>query len=110
MGKMGKRWRNLKDASPEVREQARHEGLALFQQVKRKRLGAIRLARQETQVAVAERMRVAQTSVSRLECQTDCRLSTLRNYVAGLGGKLEMRAVFPDEVLSLDGLLERDAS
>ncbi|MBI4261223.1 MAG: XRE family transcriptional regulator [Actinobacteria bacterium] len=40
---------------------------------------------------------VSQANVSRVEREGDVYLSTLRNYVSALGGKLELRAVFPDE-------------
>jgi hypothetical protein len=56
----------------------------------------LRLARQKTQIAVAERLNIAQGAVSRLEKQSDFLLSTLREYVGALGGQLELRVVFPD--------------
>lgn len=31
-----------------------------------------------------------------------CYVSTLRNYVAALGGRLELRAVFPDETATIE--------
>jgi hypothetical protein len=68
-------------------------------------VGVIRVARRQTQLAVAEQMHVPQRAVSRLENQSDCLLSTLRKYVGALGGTLEMRAVFPDGAVELDGLM-----
>jgi transcriptional regulator with XRE-family HTH domain len=48
------------------------------------------------QVELAERLGTNQASVSRLERREDLFLSTLREYVAALGGSLELTASFPD--------------
>lgn len=61
-----------------------------------RRLAELRRARDVTQVALAEKLRMAQPSVSRLERQADLYVSTLRRYVEALGGRLEISAVFPD--------------
>ena len=53
-------------ASPEVREQAKREALAEYAEVERIGVGIIRLARHQTQTAVAEQMQVPQSAVSRL--------------------------------------------
>ena len=55
-----------------------------------------------TQENVAQAMRVGQETVSRIEGQRkDLRLSTLRNYIAALGGDLELVARFPDKSVTL---------
>ncbi len=59
-------------------------------------LEEIRKARQMTQVKLAEELGVNQGEVSKIEHRTDIYLSTLAGYVEALGGKLEIRAVFPD--------------
>ena len=41
---------------------------------------------------------------ARIERRTDLLLSTMRGYVEALGGKLELRAVFPDGEFLLDTL------
>jgi predicted transcriptional regulator len=55
-----------------------------------------------TQKQIAAAMHVSQANISRIEHGEDAQLSTIRNYVNALGGRLEVRAVFPDrsEVLS----------
>jgi DNA-binding XRE family transcriptional regulator len=55
-----------------------------------------------TQKQLAEAMNVSQANISRIEHGIDAQLSTIRTYVQALGGKLEIRAVFPDrsDVLS----------
>jgi len=56
----------------------------------------LRRARERTQVEVARKLGITQDSVSRLEQRTDLLLSTLRSYVAALGGRLSLIAEFPD--------------
>ena len=59
-------------------------------------LDELRRARQMTQSKLAETLGVNQGEVSKIEHRTDLYLSTLSEYVAALGGTLEIRAVFPD--------------
>lgn len=49
-----------------------------------------------TQVQLAERLGIQQSSVSRLE-KGDIQLTTLQRYIAALGGELRVQAVFPGE-------------
>ena len=91
---MPTKWNDLKHkASPDVRAQLKREAQAELQRIG---LGKLRQARQQTQIAVAEKLGVGQGSVSRIEKQSDFLLSTLKEYVGALGGQLEFRAVFPD--------------
>jgi transcriptional regulator with XRE-family HTH domain len=60
------------------------------------RLEELRKSRSVTQAKVAECLRTNQGSVSRIERRTDIYISTLSQYVRALGGKLEIRAIFPD--------------
>jgi predicted XRE-type DNA-binding protein len=55
-----------------------------------------------TQVEVADVLDVTQGNVSRLEHASDLYLSSLSRYVEALGGRLELTAVFPDQVVSLE--------
>lgn len=59
-------------------------------------LAEIRGALDLTQEELAERLEVAQSSVSRLERRSDMLISTLRQVVEALGGELQLEAVFPD--------------
>jgi transcriptional regulator with XRE-family HTH domain len=61
-----------------------------------RRLTELRQARALTQVTVAEKLHMAQPTVSRLERQADFYVSTLRRYIEALGGRLEIHASFPD--------------
>lgn len=65
-------------------------------------LAQLREARGATQVELANAWEVSQANVSRVEHEEDLYLSTLRSYVAALGGRLEITAVFPDQTITLD--------
>jgi transcriptional regulator with XRE-family HTH domain len=64
-------------------------------------LDEIRKARQMTQAKLAETLGVNQGEVSKIEHRTDIYISTLAGYVEALGGKLEIRAVFPDREMRI---------
>lgn len=79
---------------------------AKIEQLKRASLDAaeltrLREARGMTQREVAETLAVSQANISRIEHEDDLYLSTLSGYVAALGGRLELRAVFPDETVEI---------
>ena len=56
----------------------------------------LRLAVQQTQEQMAASLGVRQDTISRLEKRSDMLLSTMRDYVESMGGKLELVAKFPD--------------
>lgn len=56
----------------------------------------LRKAVEQTQADLAARLGVGQDTISRLEQRSDMLLSTLRHYVEGMGGKLELVARFPN--------------
>jgi transcriptional regulator with XRE-family HTH domain len=60
-------------------------------------LRELRHARKLTQVRMAKALGITQDSVSRLEKRSDLLLSTLRNTVEDMGGKLSLVAEFPDQ-------------
>ncbi len=64
-------------------------------------LARLRESRNVTQQQVAQALDVSQANVSRIEHEEDLYLSTLRGYVAALGGHLEVSAVFPEESVLL---------
>jgi len=66
-------------------------------------LGELRRKLDLTQAVVAERLDVTQANVAQIELrEADVRLSTLSRYVEALGGRLEVRATFPDETVTLN--------
>ena len=56
----------------------------------------LRLAVERTQEELAAALGVGQDTISRLEQRSDNLLSTLRRYVEGMGGKLQLVAEFPN--------------
>lgn len=92
-----KNWKEVTKRSPETterrarveaRKQAMRDAMAL---------GEIREKRGLTQTDIASVLEVSQGRVSRLERSHDVYLSTLREYVEALGGRLEVAAVFDDD-------------
>jgi len=65
-------------------------------------LGELRRKLDLTQAIVADRLDVTQENVSQIERgEADVRLSTLNRYIEALGGRLEIRAAFPQETVAL---------
>lgn len=58
-------------------------------------LAELREAQDLTQAQLAERLGIDQGAVSKLERRADMYLSTLRNVIQGMGGQLELTALFP---------------
>lgn len=54
-----------------------------------------------TQKEVAEIMEIRQAAISKIEHQEDILIKTLERYVQALGGKLEIKAKFPDREVTL---------
>jgi DNA-binding transcriptional regulator YiaG len=70
-------------------------------------LRQLRRARKLTQQRIAKSLHIGQEGVSKIEQRTDLLLSTLREYVHSMGGKLSLVAEFPDrEPVILSGIAE----
>jgi transcriptional regulator with XRE-family HTH domain len=67
-----------------------------------KGLQALRLARASTQVDLANRLHISQASVAKIEKRTNMLLSTLREYIQGLGGELDLVVRFENERMPLN--------
>lgn len=64
-------------------------------------LRALREAMGLTQEELAERIAITQSQLSKMERREDHRISTVRRYVAALGGELEIVAVVGDKRIVL---------
>ena len=84
---------------PERRERNRQRARELLAEL---RLREVRAACELTQEELAERLNIDQPNVSRLENRSDVRVSTLADYVAALGGRLELLAVFPEGTVRIN--------
>lgn len=68
-------------------------------------LKALRKARELTQAQIAENLGIRQATVAKYERQSDLLLSTLRRYVAAMGGDLKLTVEFPGKPpVVLEGL------
>lgn len=97
-----KRWADLMAKMPtdrreKIERRVREELLEMDLQEMRKLTG-------KTQVEVARILEASQGQVSEMEKREDYRLSTLRRYVAALGGELEVIANFGDKRIRLHGV------
>jgi len=60
-----------------------------------------------TQTQLAETLGIRQATVAQMEKRSDLLISTLRNYVEAMGGRLDLVVAFPNRVpVHLDGLGE----
>ena len=64
-------------------------------------LADLRARQERTRQEMAGVLGVTQANISRIEHEEDLYLSTLRSYVAALGGELEVNAVFADGKVAL---------
>ncbi len=64
-------------------------------------LAEMRQAFALTQSTLAEALGVGQAEISKIENRTDLFVSTLRKYIAAMGGDLEINAVFPDHTVTI---------
>ncbi len=88
-----------KQIPPERRAHNRRRAQELLAEL---RLREVRAACELTQAELAERLNIDQPNVSRLENRSDVHVSTLADYVAALGGRLELLAVFPEGTVRID--------
>jgi len=101
-------WNDLNHkVSPERREQLKREAVA---ELDRLGFAALRKARKQTQVELAEKLGIDQAGVSAIENRSDLLLSTLAKYVRALGGDVEIRAVFPEASFNLEPLMGGEAA
>ena len=94
-----RKFRELVKAMPDERQQKIANRVR--QSLASMSLDEIRKARQMTQSKLALALGVNQGEVSKIEHRTDIYLSTLTGYLEALGGKLEIRAVFPDREMRI---------
>ena len=64
---------------------------------RRLQLHELRREREITQAALAEALDISQPAVPKIEHADDSRVSTLRDYLHGLGAELQLQAVFIDD-------------
>jgi transcriptional regulator with XRE-family HTH domain len=93
-----KKWSEIRATKVPDEAVAEATGLALRDAIA---LSELRHRRQVTQVELARRLEIGQSSLSAIENRPDVYLSTLREYVEALGGSLELAAMFDGERVPL---------
>src|SRR6185295_1744086 len=97
------KWNDLKESklSPDARARARTRADA---EILEMNLATLRRELGVTQIEAAKESGLGQSELSRIERRDDHMLSTLRRYVAGLGGELEVYAVVGGRRVRLSGV------
>jgi len=62
----------------------------------------LREARNLTQVNLANVLEINQGAVSRMEKRADMYVSTLRSFIQAMGGRLQVKAIFPEGEVEID--------
>jgi len=90
---MARPFKNLvKKMSPESQERVKKRTAQMYSEMA---LQELRQAMQLTQQQIAEHLKMNQAAVSKIEHQSDMYLSTLRRFLAAMGGELRIIAHFP---------------
>ncbi len=98
-----KNWADLKKkhfTPAEIAESRRYAEKEVLQM----NLRELRCLTRTTQVQLAKAARMKQPELSRIEKRQDHLLSTLRAYVEGLGGEIEVLARFDGKTVKLVGV------
>ncbi len=91
------RWEDIRAEAakePGFEEAYEQAGRELVAEIVEYHLAELRQLRQVTQVELARQLGISQPGLSAIEKRGDVQLSTLRDFVRGLGGHLELTAVF----------------
>lgn len=72
-----------------------------MENTKKLTLEELRKVKGVTQQQLAGRIGTNQPAISKIEKARSCSLRTLKKYINGLGGKLEIKAVFDGDVIEL---------
>lgn len=91
---MAKPFKQLKqEMSPQRRENVENRANAILLSLA---LQELRQTRHLTQQDLADLLNVNQAALSKMENQTDMRISTLRKLLSAMGGTLKIVAEFPE--------------
>lgn len=86
-----------KTADGATKTDARHHRQVVLDAAPLVTLKELRKSAKQTQADLALALAVGQDTISRLEKRSDMLLSTLRQYVESVGGRLALVATFPDQ-------------
>ena len=101
---MAKKFSELRaKMSPEARSSS---AAATQRMLEETALAELREMKNITQQELAERLEIGQGEVSKMERRADMHLSTLSNVIEAMGGKLQLRAQFPNGDVHLISLAD----
>ena len=96
---MAKPFKKLKQKmSPEALARAEKRAQRLLDETP---LSELRAARLLTQESIAKSLGINQAAVSKMERRADMYISTLRDFIAAMGGEPEITARFPDGAVKI---------
>jgi transcriptional regulator with XRE-family HTH domain len=96
---MAKPFKNLKQKiSQEAQARAEKRAQQMLAEMP---LNELRAARLRTQESIAKSLGINQAAVSKMERRADMYVSTLRDFIAAMGGELEITARFPDGAVKI---------
>lgn len=105
---MAHKWRDIRrKLKPEQEKKTRHYVRSVVELVT---LNQLREARSLTQANLASILGVNQGSVSKIEKRTDMYVSTLRSFIQAMGGRLQIKAVFPEGEVEIEQFKDVAAS
>jgi DNA-binding XRE family transcriptional regulator len=91
---MARSFKELKaKMSPESRARAEAKAQQMIDDMA---LDELRAARDLTQEHLSTLLGISQAAISKMEHRTDMYVSTLGHFIKAMGGRLEIRAIFPD--------------
>lgn len=102
---MRKTWTQIKNETMTAGEQRQAHELAM-RDLAQIELADLREALQVSQEELARRLKVTQAAISRLERRPNVLLESIANYIAALGGRLELHAVLPNRTVRLTHVIE----
>jgi len=88
-----------KDMSPQRRENIENRARTILIHMA---LQELRQTRQLTQQGLADILNMNQAALSKMEKQSDMRISTLRKLLSAMGGNLKLVVEFPEGEVVLD--------
>jgi DNA-binding XRE family transcriptional regulator len=94
--------KNFKELQAKMsRERRARNEAAAAKMIDEMALDELREARDLTQEQLARLLHVNQAAVSKMERRADMYITTLQGVIKAMGGRLEIRAVFPNGVVRI---------
>jgi len=97
---MAKNFKTLEaKMSPEARARSEAKAAKFINEMT---LNELRTARALTQTTLAKKLRKGQPMISKIENSTDMYVSTLKEVIRGMGGDLQIYAIYPEGAILIN--------